>query len=204
MVLVRYRFKDSIVSSPIMSNLNCLLNCQLRCNNLERILRVVERHVSGNNLIIIKYVFWEETLQVHGTLINAAICFNGEVLLLGMVLKKLAGLLMDHDCLLVLDLSVIMVDDFTGNGVADFNFWSIFILPRFLLPVARSWNVIGECKLEGDHIISRLESTLVKLVQISFKFEIFSCALWKVMMSSLFRMGGVMETSFLLTFDVNL
>jgi len=187
-----------------MSNLNCLLNCQLRCNNLERILRVVERHVSGNNLIIIKNVFGEETLHVQGTLINAAVCFDGEVLLLSVVLKKLTWLLMDHDCLLVLDLSVIMVDDFTGNGVADFNFWSIVILPRFLLPVARSWNVIGERKLEGDHIVSRLKWTLIKLVAISFKFEIFSSALWIVMMSSLVRMGGVMETSFLLTFDVNL
>lgn len=187
-----------------MSNLNCLLNCQLRFHNLKRILRVVECHVSGNNLVIIKNVFGEKTLQVHGTLINAAICLDGEVLLLGMVLKKLAWLLMDHDCLLVFDLSVIMVDDFTGNGVADFNFWSIVILPRFLLPVTRSWNVIRERKLEGDHIITRLEWTLVKLVAIGFKFKIFSSAFWIVMMSSLVRMGSVMETGFLLTFDVNL
>jgi len=133
---MRNRFERTVVSSIVMSDLSILRNCELRLNYFQRIFGVVESHVTRYNFVVVENVFWEVTFQIHRSFRHASAGIDGEILFLLIVFKKLNRLLMNHKSLLILDLSLVVINDSPCDRVSHFYFWFIRILPRFLLPVA--------------------------------------------------------------------
>lgn len=97
-----------------MSNLNILLNNELRLHNRQVILGVIERHVTLNKFIVPENVFREMSFHFHGSLLAAAILDDVEFLFLKIVLEELNRSFVYHQSLFVLKLLIFMSDDSSG------------------------------------------------------------------------------------------